>query len=220
MTDPRGNPWDYDPGPATTSGWPELFAATPNYRGLGKAVLGREAFRWHFGPMFYRGRLDGSARVVVVGQEGAQDESLSHRSFTGGTGARMQHFLRHIGLDRSYLFLNSFVYPIFGQYTDRLRPLAQDPRSPIASHRKRIFDKAIVDGDVRLVVAVGRAAKESVASWVKAHGGSADPDRLDKASLGSLPSRLRLVGVLHPGGATGSTIAIKADFSRAVGLIK
>ena len=45
MTDPRGNPWDYDPGPAPTSGWPELFAATPNYRGLGKAVTGREAFR-------------------------------------------------------------------------------------------------------------------------------------------------------------------------------
>jgi uracil-DNA glycosylase len=171
--------------------------------------------------MFFRGRLDGSAKVVLVGQEGAQDESLSHRSFTGGTGARMQHFLRHIGLDRSYLFLNSFVYPIFGQYTDALRPLAQDPRSPIAAHRKRIFDKAIVDGDVRLVVAVGRAAKESVASWVKAHGGNADPDRLDRASLGSLPNRLRLVGVLHPGGATGgAATAIKADFRRAVGLIK
>jgi uracil-DNA glycosylase len=220
VADPRGNIWEHDPGPPASSGWAELFAETPNYRGLGRAVLGKEAFRWHHGPMFFRGRLDGSAKVVVVGQEGAQDESLSHRSFTGGTGARMQHFLRHIGLDRSYVFLNSFVYPIFGQYSDRLRPLAQDPRSPIASHRKRIFDKAIVDGDVRLVVAVGRAAKESVASWVKAHGGSADPDRLDKASLGSLPNRLRLVGVLHPGGATGSTTAIKADFSRAVALIK
>jgi uracil-DNA glycosylase len=79
MADPRGNPWDYDPGPAKTSGWPELFAATPNYRGLGQAVTGHEAYRWHFGPMFYRGRLDGSARVLLIGQEGAQDESLSHR---------------------------------------------------------------------------------------------------------------------------------------------
>src|SRR4029453_3680758 len=67
MTDPRGNPWDFDPGPATTSGWPELFAATPNYRGLGVAVLGRETFRWHFGPMFYRGRLDGAARGPRAG---------------------------------------------------------------------------------------------------------------------------------------------------------
>jgi uracil-DNA glycosylase len=221
VADPRGDIWEHDPGPPATSGWAELFAETPNYRGLGRAVLGREAFRWHHGPMFFRGRLDGSAKVVLVGQEGAQDESLSHRSFTGGTGARMQHFLRHIGLDRSYLFLNSFVYPIFGQYTDALRPLAQDSRSPIVSHRDRIFDKAIVDGDVRLVVAVGRAAKESVATWVEENGGSADPDRLDNASLGSLPNRLRLVGVLHPGGATGgAATAIKADFRRAVGRIK
>lgn len=105
MTPARGFPWEFDAGPTKTGGWPELFAATPNYRALGRAVVGREAFRWHFGPMFYRGRLDGSARVIVVGQEGAQDESLSHRSFTGGTGGHMQHFLAYLGLDRSYLFL-------------------------------------------------------------------------------------------------------------------
>ncbi|HET7517100.1 MAG TPA: hypothetical protein VFN05_05265 [Actinomycetes bacterium] len=221
MADERGNPWEHDPGPARTGGWAALFAETPNYRGLGRAVVGREAFRWHHGPMFFRGRLDGSAQVVVVGQEGAQDESLSHRSFTGGTGARMQHLLRHLGLDRSYLFLNSFVYPIFGQYTDDLRPLAQDRRSPIVVHRHRVLDKAIVDGDVRLVIAVGRAAKESVATWIGAHGGSADPERLDQASMGSLPTRVRAVGVVHPGAAAGgSTSEIRADFQRACDLVR
>ena len=109
MADLRGDAWEFDPGPAAGSGWAELFAATPNYRGLGRAVVGREAFRWHHGPMFYRGRLDGSAKVVVVGQEGAQDESLSHRSFTGGTGARMQQLRRHHGFDRAYQVLKSFV---------------------------------------------------------------------------------------------------------------
>jgi uracil-DNA glycosylase len=221
MADERGDPWEHDPGPTTASGWAALFADTPNYRGLGRAVLGREAFRWHHGPMFFRGRLDGSAKVVLVGQEGAQDESLSHRSFTGGTGARMQHFLRHIGLDRSYLFLNSFVYPIFGQYSDMLRRIAQDLRSPITQHRNRILDKAVVDGDVRLVVAVGRAAKESIATWVRAHGGNADPNQLHAATLGSLPSRVRLVGVVHPGSASGgSTSAIRADFQRACNLTR
>jgi uracil-DNA glycosylase len=221
MADERGDPWEHDPGPTTASGWAALFAETPNYRGLGRAVVGREAFRWHRGPMFLRGRLDGSAKVVLVGQEGAQDESLSHRSFTGGTGARMQHLLRHLGLDRSYLFLNSFVYPIFGQYTDDLRPLAQDRRSPIVAHRHRILDKAVVDGDVWLVVAVGRAAKESIATWIGAHGGSANPERLDQAGLGSLPARLRVVGVVHPGSAAGgSTGAIRADFQRACDVVR
>jgi hypothetical protein len=87
----RGKPWEHDPGPAPSSRLARLFAETPNYRALGKALVGREAFRWHFGPMFYRGRLaDGAVRVMVIGQEGAQDESLGHRSFVGGTGARMQ----------------------------------------------------------------------------------------------------------------------------------
>lgn len=221
MTDARGNPWENDPGPPSSSGWAELFASTPNYRGLGRAVLGREAFRWQHGPMFFRGRLDGSAKVLVVGQEGAQDESLSHRSFTGGTGARMQYLLHFLGLDHSYLFLNSFVYPIFGQYTESLRPLAQDPRSPIAAHRNRIFDKAVGEGDVRLVIAVGRAAKESVTTWIEAHGGTANPETLETASLGSLPNRVRAVGVLHPGSAaSGSTAAIKADFVRAIGHVR
>jgi uracil-DNA glycosylase len=221
MVDERGDPWEYDPGPTTASGWAALFAETPNYRGLGQAVLGGGKFRWEHGPMFFRGRLDGSAKVVLVGQEGAQDESLSHRSFTGGTGARMQHLLRHIGLDRSYLFLNSFVYPINGQYDNPLRPLAQDPRSPIVIHRHRILDKAVVEGDARLVIAVGRAAKESVATWIRSHGGNADPNRLDQAMPGSLPGQLQMLGVVHPGAAAGgSTAAIQADFQRAWDLIR
>jgi uracil-DNA glycosylase len=220
MSDPRGNPWDYDPGPATTSGWPELFAETPNYRGLGKAVTGREAFRWHFGPMFYRGRLDGSARVLVIGQEGAQDESLSHRSFTGGTGARMQHLLNHLGITRSYLFLNTFVYPIFGQYTGTLRGLGQNPVSPIVKHRNRLFDK-VAAGDLELVVAVGEAAKESVATWIKGHGGTADPAKLQLATCGGPLAAVRFIGVLHPGGITGGGgAAIKADFLRAASQVR
>ena len=176
-------------------------------------MVGREAFRWHHGPMFFRGRLDGSAKVVVVGQEGAQDESLSHRSFTGGTGARMQHLLRFLGLDRSYLFLNSFVYPIFGQYTDDLRKLAQDRRSPIVKPSPPDPGQ----GGRRRGRAAGRRGR--------AGGQGVDrdldqgprrqrrPGRLATATLGSLPDRVLVVGVVHPGGAAGgSTSAIKADF--------
>ena len=132
----RGSPWEYDPGPAKNRSWSRLFAETPNYRGFGIAMSGNEEFRWHFGPMFYRGRLgDQQVKVLIVGQEGAQDESLSHRSFTGGTGGRMQHLLNHLGINRSYLFLNTFVYPIFGQYDGLLPIIAQHPASPIAQHR-------------------------------------------------------------------------------------
>ena len=217
----RGHPSEHDPGPPGNRSWARLFAEVPDYRSLGVAATGREAFRWHFGPMFYRGRLgDGQVKVLVVGQEGAQDESLSHRSFTGGTGARMQHLLNHIGITTSYLFLNTFCYPIFGQYGDHLRDIAQDPDSPIARHRHRIFDYAIARNDLQLVIGVGTAAKESVATWLRSHGVDADPRDLDRSSPAAVSPGLRALGVLHPGGASaGGASTIRADFERAVGTV-
>ena len=218
----RGTPWEFDRGPVPASPFARLFAETPNYRGIGLRWSGKEEFRWHFGPMFYRGRLEGGgARVLVVGQEGAQDESLSHRSFTGGTGGRMQNFLVHLGITHSYLFLNTFVYPIFGQYDAGLRPLAQDPRSPIVKHRHALFDQVAADHPLHLVVAVGAAAKESIATWIRSHGGTADPAHLELADAHVCAPGLRAVGVLHPGGAGkgGSVSAIIASFKQAVDLV-
>lgn len=221
----RGYPWEYDPGPPKNRKWVRLFAETPNYRGLGKGVIGREKFRWHFGPMFYRGRLkDNSVKVLVIGQEGAQDESLSHRSFTGGTGARMQHFLNYIGITESYLFLNTFVYPIYGQYDSSLEWLAQDPNSPIVQHRHQIFDYVLERNDVHLVIAVGNAAKESAVSWIKWRGGSCPQGAGDvsQCTASNLDPSTKIIGVRHPGGAGkgGALTAIKNDFKNAIQKIK
>ncbi len=221
----RGVPWEHDPGPPLQGSWLSLFAETPNYRGLGRAVLGREQFRWQFGPMFYRGRLtDGDVKVLVIGQEGAQDESLAHRSFVGGTGARLQHVVNHLGITRSYLFLNSFVYPIFGQYTAALRGLAQDPDSPIVQHRHRLYDEVVARNDLRLVIAVGTAAKESVATWIRSRGGSTPGGTEDLTTFtpaGVLGPRTKAIGVLHPGGAAaGGATAIVADFKKKLAVIE
>ena len=76
--------------------------------------------------------------------------------------------------------------------------------------------------DLRLVIAVGVAAKQSVATWIEAHGGTADPDKLHEADADVLGARVRTIGVLHPGGATkgGAAAAIKADFTRAIGQLE
>lgn len=224
----RGCPWEYDPGPPKNRSWARFFARTPNYRGLGEAVMGSEKFRWHFGPMFYRGRLkDNSVRVLVIGQEGAQDESLSHRSFTGGTGARMQHFLNYIGITESYLCLNTFVYTIYGQYNSYLPSLmwlAQDPASPVVQHRHKIFDYVLKRNDVHLVIAVGNAAKDSVVSWIESRGGSCPQGAKDisQCTASNLDPSTKIIGVVHPGGAgKGADLeAIKNDFKKAIQKIK
>lgn len=217
----RGYPWEYDPGPPRNRSWLRLFAETPNYRALGKAVMGKEKFRWHFGPMFYRGRLwDDDARVLVIGQEGAQDESLAHRSFSGGTGARMQYFLKHIGITESYLFLNTFVYPIFGQYVHDIKWLAQDLHSPVVQHRHDIFNYVAARNDLRLIIAVGTAAKESVVTWISSLGGpcAQGPTDISECDGTVIGPHTKLVGVRHPGGAAqgGSIAAIIADFKAAI----
>ncbi len=218
----RGNPWDYDPGPPRNRKWPRLFSETPNYRGLSKAVMGSEKYRWHFGPMYYRGRLsDNHVKVLVIGQEGGQDEALSHRSFTGSSGSRMQHFLNHIGITKSYLFLNTFVYSIFNQYSGtKVRWLAQHPDSPIQQQRQRILDYVLERNDVHLVIAVGTAAKETVATWVESHGGncSGGVETCDASVLGP---KTKILGVVHPGGASSGNLgAIKADFARAAAQVE
>ena len=221
----RGKPSDFDPGPAKNLKWARLFSETPNYRGLSKEDTGREKFRWHFGPMYYRGRLGkNKVKVLIIGQEGAQDESLSHRSFTGGTGARMQHFLHTLGINYSYLFVNTFVYPIFGQYDDKIKWLAQNNESPIVQHRHDIFDYILEKNDVRLIIAVGTAAKETVQTWVEYRGGTCSKGAQDVSFCTGnfLDAKTQIVGVMHPGGAGkgGSVTKIKASFIKVLDQVK
>jgi hypothetical protein len=144
----------------------------------------------------------------------------AHRAFTGGTGSRMQHFLNVLGITRSYLFLNTFVYPIFGQYDTPLRWLAQHPDSPIVQHRHELCNYVLERNDVHLVVAVGNAAKESVVTWVTSRGGHcpAGSSDVSQCTAEALGPNTRIVGVMHPGGAGqgGSVTAIIADFKRAL----
>ena len=75
------------------------------------------------------------------------------------------------------------MYPIFGQYGTKERLLGQHPKSPIRRHREELFDYAVQrnHNELHLAIAVGAAAKESLAAWVESHGGQADPDRLHLA---------------------------------------
>ena len=71
----------YDPGPID-----EPFAS------LARDYPGPEAypadrFRVEWGPIFHRGRLDGSARLLVLGQDPGQHESIARRILVGEAGS-------------------------------------------------------------------------------------------------------------------------------------
>ncbi|HKY69190.1 MAG TPA: uracil-DNA glycosylase family protein, partial [Acidimicrobiales bacterium] len=213
----RGEAWEHDPGPPRNRRWARLFADAPDHRGLGLGLGGIERFRWQFGPVSYRGRLgDRQVKVLVVGQDAGSDEALAHRSFVGESGSRVQHLLAHLGITRSYLFLNTFVYSITGQFGGPLEDLALDPESPVARHRTRLFDYAAERNDLRLIVAVGRAAREAVLAWNRSRGGTGDAagGRLHELDARAIGPNVRCVDVMHPGaGAQGASTEVAASFT-------
>ena len=81
----------------------------------GEEVYPSADFRVEWGPIFHRGRLDGSARVLVLGQDPATHEAISRRILVGEAGQRVQGLLAKVGITDSYVMVNAFLYSVFGQ---------------------------------------------------------------------------------------------------------
>lgn len=211
----RGNPWEYDAGPKKDSKILEIFSRVPNYRAIGESVIGQKRFRWEWGPVYYRGRLgENEVKILVIGQEGGQDEGLSKKTFTGGTGQHLQGFLNFLGINRSYLFVNTFIYSIRGQYQDKKLPgavegdlwMAQNLDSPIVKLRHELLNEILESNrdTLRMVIAVGSGAKDTLGTWVLSKGGTCKTSQdgkplVDTCTSDVLSDNLVLVGVAHPG---------------------
>jgi hypothetical protein len=151
----KGYP-DYDPGPPPD--WQDFFARVP---ALKNEWL--DNFRWEYGPIFYRGRLDGTARVLVIGQDPATDEALARRAFVGRSGQRLQGLLRKIGIPRSYIIVNTFIYSIYGQFDTGMRRISLDPL--VLDYRNEMLDKIVKDNDIEAVITIGAAARHAFEHW-------------------------------------------------------
>ena len=66
----------------------------------GSEVYPFDQFRVEWGPIFHRGRLNGSARVLVIGQDPAAHETVVRRILVGEAGRRVQGFLAKLGITR------------------------------------------------------------------------------------------------------------------------
>ncbi|HEX5826368.1 MAG TPA: hypothetical protein VFY23_02525 [Candidatus Limnocylindrales bacterium] len=145
---------DFDPGPPTT--FHGHFDALPDYGPF------RQHFWFDWGPVFYRGRLDGSARVVCVASDPGPTERVASRTLVGDAGQRVQGFLAKLGLTRSYLCLNAFAYALFPSHGFSVGPVLTDP-----DHRRwrnDLFDLAL-GPQVVAFIAFGRLAREALDLW-------------------------------------------------------
>lgn len=126
----------------------------------GEDVYPAERFRIEWGPIFHRGRLDGSARILAIGQDPGQHENIARRILVGEAGQRVQGFLARLGLTSSYVMINASLYSLFGS-----SGFANNDDPDVVSYRNRWLNALLVDSNVTAVVAFGRLADEAFDTW-------------------------------------------------------
>lgn len=147
---------NFDPGPPLS--WENVFVQAPI-----NTYQQHPRFRTEFCPVFYRGRLDGTARVLIIGQDPSTDEILAQRNLIGSAGQLVQGLLKKLGINRSYTMFNTFLYGIRGQFDTTMRNLSA--AGPIKDYRNTLFDRFAAENPVEAVIAFGRGAQHSFDQW-------------------------------------------------------
>ncbi len=114
------------------------------------------------------GCLDGTARVVVIGQDPATHETIVRRALVGEAGQRVQGFLARLGVTTSYVLVNTFLYSVYGQGGGERHK--NDPA--IAAYRNKWLDRLLVDQQVQAVVTLGRLAADAFETWLDTPAGA------------------------------------------------
>jgi len=142
------------------------------YRALVEAYPGPEvyptsAFRTEWGPIFHRGRLDGTARILVIGQDPAAHETIARRILVGEAGQRIQGFLTKLGIGRSYVFVNTFLYSVYGG-----RGATHVNDDELLKYRNKWLDAIVARNDIQAVLSLGQLADKAYQAWPKSATGT------------------------------------------------
>lgn len=168
-----------------------------------------KAFWTAWGPIFYRGRLDGSARLLCIASDPGPTERIAGRTLVGDAGQRVQGFLSKLGLTESYLCVNAFQYALHPSYGPQADNLLAVHDEQVWRHK---FYDAVCPPHLEAVIAFGANAQKAFALWPNKpnvhlekipHPSSRDEGALLKAWHDAI-DRLRAVVTPDAGGsATG-----------------
>jgi uracil-DNA glycosylase len=125
-----------------------------------------DQFRVEWGPIFHRGRLNGSARVLVIGQDPAQHETIVRRVLVGEAGKRLQGLLAKLGITESYVIINTFLYSVYGSVK-----AATERDSKLIAYRNSWLDALLIGQKVEAVIALGMAADAAWQAWKQTSNG-------------------------------------------------
>jgi hypothetical protein len=151
-----------DPGP--TGAMKAVMDGTPDY----KAAVGDSSTFWYaFGPVLYRGRLDGTARVLGIASDPGPSECLpfARRTLIGDSGQKTQGLLAKLGLTRSYVLVNAFAVALHpSQKTKGLQVLQTN--AAIKASRHALYNGLLARGALQAILAFGDVAHQAYDLWV------------------------------------------------------
>lgn len=133
-----------------------LFMQHPDYTPV------KNLFWFNWGPVFYRGRLDKSAKVLCVASDPGPTERIAGRALIGNAGQRLQGFLSKIGITHSYVCLNGFIYSLHPSHLSDGIALLSNPVH--TKWRNKVFQK-VTGPKLQAIVAFGDIAKKTVSLW-------------------------------------------------------
>ena len=145
---------EFDPGPPAAIA--RHLAKLPSY------AADRNLFWYDWGPVFYRGRLNGSARLLGIASDPGPTERIACRTLVGDAGQRVQGFLAKLGLTRSYALVNAYAYALLPSRAPDARPLLARPEH--RAWRNKLLDD-ITGPSLEAIVAFGGEAREAVRLW-------------------------------------------------------
>ncbi|MGZ3690716.1 MAG: hypothetical protein ACXVAX_04395 [Pseudobdellovibrio sp.] len=176
----------------------DIVASQPYMPGISKEMTGDQKFRPAFGPTLWRMiQAPNSIKILFIGQDGTHIAEAAGRTATAGFGGRAQDMAAHFGVENSAAFMNTFAFTIKGQYAGYKAPLisedngqkkvdfnntiadngiwlmAQDLNSPMVKWRNKLIDWIMRNNkdSLRMVVLFGGPAKDSIGTFITAHGG-------------------------------------------------
>ena len=145
---------EFDPGPNRTLA--KHLAAVPSY------AAHRDLFWYDWGPVFYRGRLDRSARLLCIASDPGPTERIACRTLVGDAGQRVQGLLTKLGLTRSYTLVNAFSYALLPSRAQRATAMLSEPDH--LAWRNDLLGR-LVGPQLQAVVAFGAQAQAAAALW-------------------------------------------------------
>jgi hypothetical protein len=211
---PQAQTADFDPGPSKTLA--KHFAALPSYSAH------KELFWYDWGPVFYRGRLDRSARLLCIASDPGPSERVACRTLVGDAGQRVQGFLTKLGLTRSYTLVNAFAYALLPSKAQKATAILKEPDH--LAWRNALLDR-VTGPQLQAVVAFGAQARAAAALWEGRpdvpllelpHPSSRDPKRLVTEWHAGIATLREVVTPDDDGEATGAnygTSFVEADYA-------